>query len=221
MKFYSFWRSMASFRVRIALNLKNIPHEVVYVDIDKDEHHATDYARINPQMALPSLVLDDGTVLFQSLAILEYLEEQYPTPRLLPADAAGRARVRALAAMVASDMHPLVVPRVQLYLTGVLKIDAAQKTAWMRHWAAESLTAMEPQLAGHAATGRFAHGDTPGMADICVVGLVTFAIAQGMDLSPYPAVQRIFDAAMALPEFAQAHPLRQPDTPEAMRKKPS
>jgi maleylacetoacetate isomerase len=117
MKFYSFWRSLASFRVRIALNLKNAVHEVAFVDIDKQQHLGADYARINPQMALPSLVLDDGTVLTQSLAILEYLEETYPLPRLLPVDAAGRARVRALAAMVASDMHPLIVPRVQRYLT--------------------------------------------------------------------------------------------------------
>jgi maleylacetoacetate isomerase len=219
MKFYSFWRSLASFRVRIALNLKQIPHEVVYVDIDKDEHHGADYARVNPQMALPSLVLEDGTVLFQSLAILEYLEEQYPAPRLLPDDARGRARVRALAAMVASDMHPLIVPRVQRYLTGELKLGPGQKTEWLRHWASESLSAMEAQLAGHAATGRFAHGDTPTIADICMAGLVTFSMAQNMDLSAYPTVQRIFDAAMALPEFAEAHPLRQPDTPEAMRKK--
>jgi maleylacetoacetate isomerase/maleylpyruvate isomerase len=219
MKFYSFWRSLASFRVRIALNLKNVAHEVVFVDIDKHEHHGAIYARVNPQMALPSLVTDDGTVLTQSLAILEYLEEEYPTLRLLPADAKGRARVRALAAMVACDMHPLIVPRVQHYLTGELKLGAEQKAEWLRHWARESLAAMEAQLAGHNATGRFAHGDAPTIADICMVGLVTFSTAQGMDLSPTPTVQRIFDAAMALPEFAEAHPLRQPDTPEAMRKK--
>ncbi|MET0220062.1 MAG: maleylacetoacetate isomerase [Tardiphaga sp.] len=214
MKFYSFWRSLASFRVRIALNLKNIAHEVAFVDIDRQQHHDADYARINPQMALPSLVLDDGTVLTQSLAILEYLEETYPMPKLLPDDAAGRARVRALAAMVASDMHPLIVPRVQRYLTEELKLAPEQKTAWMRHWAGESLSALEARLARDKETGHFAHGDSPTFADICMVGLVTFSTMQGIDLAPHPTVKRIFDAAMALPAFAQALPLKQPDAPQ-------
>jgi maleylacetoacetate isomerase len=217
MKFYSFWRSLASFRVRIALNLKNTTHEVVFVDIDKQQHHATDYARINPQMALPSLVLDDGTVLTQSLAILEYLEETYPMPRLLPEDAAGRARVRALAAMVASDIHPLIVPRVQRYLTEDLKLDPEQKSAWLRHWTVESLRALEARLTRDTETGHFAHGDSPTFADICMVGLVTFATTQGIDLTPYPTVTRIFKTAMALPAFAQARPLVQPDAPPSMR----
>src|SRR5437773_6785708 len=116
MKFFSFWRSLASFRVRIALNLKNLPADVVFVDLDADAHRADEYRRINPQMALPALVEDDGTMLFQSLAILEYLEEKYPAPPLLPADAAVRARVRALALMVACAGHPLLTPRVRRYL---------------------------------------------------------------------------------------------------------
>ena len=219
MKFYSFWRSLASFRVRIALNLKNAAHEVVFVDIDKQQHQGADYARINPQMALPSLLLDDGTVLTQSLAILEYLEETYPMPKLLPDDAAGRARVRALAAMVASDMHPLIVPRVQRYLTEELKLAPEQKTEWLRHWAGLSLRALEARLGRAPETGHFAHGDSPTFADICMVGLVTFATAQGIDLAPYPTTMRIFATAMALPAFAQAHPLAQPDTPEAVRRK--
>jgi maleylacetoacetate isomerase len=217
MKFYSFWRSLASFRVRIALNLKNAVHEVAFVDIDRQQHLGADYARINPQMALPSLVLDDGTVLTQSLAILEYLEETYPTPRLLPVDAAGRARVRALAAMVASDMHPLIVPRVQRYLTQELKLAPEQKTAWLRHWAAESLHALELRLARDKETGHFAHGDSPTFADICMVGLVTFSTAQNIDFTPYPTVTRIFETAMALPAFAQARPQVQPDAPPSMR----
>ena len=116
MKFFSFWRSLASFRVRIALNLKKLPAEVVFVDLDADAHRAEEYRRLNPQMALPSLVLDYGTVLFQSLAILEYLEETHPTPALLPADPRGRARVRGLAQMVACEGHPLLTPRVRRYL---------------------------------------------------------------------------------------------------------
>ena len=219
MKFYSFWRSLASFRVRIALNLKNVAHEVVFVDIDQQKHRDPDYGRINPQMALPSLVLDDGTVLTQSLAILEYLEETYPLPKLLPADAAGRARVRSLSALVASDMHPLIVPRVQRYLVEEMKLAPEQKTAWLRHWPGESLKALEARLARDRETGDFAHGDSPTFADICMVGLMTFATAQGLDLSPYPTTKRIFDTAMALPAFAQAHPLAQPDTPDAMRRR--
>ncbi|WP_316168423.1 MULTISPECIES: maleylacetoacetate isomerase [unclassified Bradyrhizobium] len=219
MKFYSFWRSLASFRVRIALNIKNVAHDVVFVDIDKQEHRGNDYAGVNPQMALPSLVLDDGTVLFQSLAILEYLEETYPAPARLPADAAGRARVRGLAAMVACDAHPLTVPRVQRYLTETLKISNEQKAAWLRHWAAETLSALEAQLADHPATGSYAHGEGPTIADICLVGHVTFAMNQSIDMAPYPTVTRIFETAMALPAFAAAHPLAQPDTPEAMRRK--
>ncbi len=217
MKFYSFWRSLASFRVRIALGFKNVAHEVVLVDIDRQEHRGGDYARINPQMALPALVLDDGTVLFQSLAILEYLEETHPAPALLPADAVGRARVRGLAAMVACDAHPLTVPRVQRYLTETLKTSNEQKAAWLRHWAAETLSALEAQLAAHPAIGSFAHGDAPTIADICLVGHVTFAMNQSIDMVPYPMVTRIFETAMALPAFAAAHPLAQPDTPEAMR----
>jgi maleylacetoacetate isomerase len=219
MKFYSFWRSLASFRVRIGLNLKNVAHEVVLVDIDSNQHRGADYARVNPQMALPSLVLDDGTVLTESLAILDYLDETHPDPPLLPADPKGRARVRALAQMIACDAHPLTVPRVQRYLTETLKLDQQQKAAWLSHWAIETLKTLEAQLAGHPATGRFAHGNEPTIADICLVGHVRFALAQTIDLSPYPTVTHISDTAMALPAFARAHPLVQPDTPETLRRR--
>ena len=221
MKLYSFWRSLASFRLRIALNLKGIAYELVVVDIDRQQHRDGAYAAVNPQMALPSLVLDDGTVLTQSLAILDYLDEVYPTPALLPGDAKGRARVRALAAMIACDAHPLTTPRVQRYLTEVLHVDDAARAAWLRHWAAEMLVACEAQLAGHDATGRFAHGDVLTTADICLAGHVTFALNQGLDLASTPTVKRIFEAAMALPAFASAHPLAQPDTPDAVRPKPA
>ncbi|MGJ4953327.1 maleylacetoacetate isomerase [Bradyrhizobium sp. HKCCYLS20291] len=221
MKLYSFWRSLASFRVRIALNLKGVAYEQIAVDIDRRQHRDGAYAALNPQMALPSLVLDDGTVLTQSLAILDYLDEACPGPALLPEDAKGRARVRALAAMIACDAHPLTTPRVQRYLTEVLHVDEAARVAWLRHWAAEMLVAVEAQLAGHAATGRFAHGDAPTIADVCLAGHVIFARNQGLDLAETPTVQRVFDAAMALPAFVSAHPLAQPDTPEAMRRKPA
>ena len=219
MKFFSFWRSLASFRVRIALNLKQVPVEVVFVDIDANAHRDADYRSVNPQMALPSLVLDDGTALFQSLAILEYLDETYPDPPLLPADPAGRARVRALALMVACEGHPLLTPRVRRYLDHELNLRDAQQAAWRRHWTIETLAALEGHLDGHKATGRFCHGDAPTLADICMVGHVTAAVTQQIDLAPYPTVRRIFETAMALPEFAKARPAVQPDMPEAMRVK--
>jgi maleylacetoacetate isomerase len=219
MKFFSFWRSLASFRVRIALNLKSLPADVVFVDLDADAHRADEYRRVNPQMALPSLVLDDGTVLFQSLAILEYLEETHPAPPLLPADPRGRARVRGLAQMVACEGHPLLTPRVRRYLDHELNLRDTQQAAWRRHWTVETLAALEGHLARDKDTGRFCHGDTPTFADICLVGHATVAVMQQIDLAPWPTVKRMFETAMALPEFASAHPLAQPDTPEAMRAK--
>ncbi|CAN7737283.1 maleylacetoacetate isomerase [Bradyrhizobium sp. LjRoot220] len=219
MKFFSFWRSLASFRVRIALNLKNIPAEVILVDIDANAQRGEEYRRINPQMALPSLVLDDGTVLFQSLAILEYLEESHPAPPLLPSDPRGRARVRGLAQIVACEGHPPLTPRVRRYLDHELNLRDTQQAAWQRHWTVETLVALEGHLGGHRDTGRFCHGEAASMADICLVTHVTTAVNQKIDLSPYPTVKRIFETAMALPEFASAHPSMQPDTPEAMRPK--
>ena len=219
MKFFSFWRSLASFRVRIALNLKNVPAEVVFVDLDADAHRTDAYRKLNPQMALPALVIDDGTVLFQSLAIVDYLDETYPTPPLLPADPLGRARVRALALMVACEGHPLLTPRVRRYLDRELDLRDSQQSAWRRHWTVETLAALEGHLAGHKATGQFCHGDAPGLADICLVGHVIAAVNQQISLSPWPTVKRIHETAMALPAFAKAHPSAQPDTPEAMRAK--
>jgi maleylacetoacetate isomerase len=217
MKFFSFWRSQASFQVRIALNLKRLPADVVFVDLDADAHHTDAFRKVNPQMALPALVWEDGTTLFQSLAILEYLEETHPEPALLPSDALGRARVRALALMVACEGHPMLVPRVRRYLDHELNLRDAQQAAWRRHWTVETLAALEGHLAGHGDTGHFCHGDAPTFADICLVGHASVAVMQRIDLGPYPTVKRVFETAMALPEFATAHPLVQPDTPEAMR----
>jgi maleylacetoacetate isomerase len=219
MKFFSFWRSLASFRVRIALNLKKVAADIVFIDLDANAHRDAAYREINPQMALPSLVLDDGTTLFQSLAILEYLEETHPAPPLLPADRKGRARVRGLAQIVACEGHPLLVPRVRRYLDHELNLRDTQQAAWRRHWTVETLAALEGHLAGDKGTGGFCHGDAPTFADICMVGHVTAAVTQQIDLGPYPTVKRIFETAMALPEFAKAHPSMQPDTPEAMRAK--
>jgi maleylacetoacetate isomerase/maleylpyruvate isomerase len=140
MKFFSFWRSQASFRVRIALNLKKLPTEVVFVDLDTNAHHTDEFRNVNPQMALPALVEDDGTTLFQSLAIIEYLEETHPTPPILPKDARGRARVRGLALIVACEGHPPLVPRIRRYLDRELNLRESQQTEWRRHWTLETLT---------------------------------------------------------------------------------
>jgi len=217
MKLFSFWRSLATFRVRIALNLKGLPVETVLVDLDADAQRMKDYRAVNPQMVLPALVDGDGPALFQSIAILEYLDEVYPQPPLLPADPRGRARVRGLAQMVACEGHTLLVPRVRQYLERELKLDDATRLAWSRHWIVETLAALEARLSTDRETGAFCHGNGPTMADICMVGHVTAAQSAQCDLAPYPNVMRVFAAAMALPAFAQAHPRRQPDTPSTMR----
>jgi maleylacetoacetate isomerase len=219
MQFFSYWRSLAAFRVRIALNLKNLPADVTFVDLDADAQRTDAYRGVNPQMVLPALVDGDGPALFQSLAIIEYLDEVHPEPPLLPKDARGRARVRGLALMVACEGHPLLTPRVRKYLEHELKLDPDTRMTWSRHWIIETLKSLEARLAGDAATGSFCHGDTPTLADVCLVGHVTAAINTSCDLAPYPTVKRVFDAAMAVPAFAKAHPLVQPDTPEAMQKK--
>jgi maleylacetoacetate isomerase len=213
MKLFSFWRSLATFRVRIALNLKGLEVETVFVDLDTDAQRVDDYRSINPQMVLPALVDGDGPALFQSLAILEYLDEVHPEPPLLPADAKGRARVRGIAQMVACEGHPLLVPRVRQYLERQLKLDDATRSAWSRHWITETLAALEGQLAGDQRTGVFCHDDKPTMADICLVGHVTAAQSAQSNLAAYPTVLRVFETAMALPAFAKAHPRQQPDTP--------
>ena len=219
MKLYDYFRSSAAYRVRIALNLKGVAPERASVHLRRGAQRAEDYLAMNPQGLVPALVTDSGDVLTQSLAIIEWLEESCPQPPVLPRDAAGRARVRALALAIACDIHPLNNLRVLNYLTGTLGATDAQKDGWYRYWCDVGLEALETQLAREASTGPFCHGDTPTMADICMVGHVTVAITQQIDLAPWPTVKRIFETAMALPEFAKAHPLAQPDTPEAMRPK--
>ncbi|MGB7180278.1 MAG: glutathione S-transferase N-terminal domain-containing protein, partial [Xanthobacteraceae bacterium] len=147
MKLFSFWRSLATYRVRIALNLKNIvPDEIIDVNLMKGAQREAAYRKVNPMMALPALIDGDGPVLFESLAIIEYLDETHPNPPLLPADARGRARVRGLAEIVAADSHPLIVPRVREYLEHEFKLDEAQRNTWCRHWHTAALTALEAHL---------------------------------------------------------------------------
>lgn len=215
---YGFWRSIASFRVRVALKLKGLPFEEIPVDILSGEQFKPDYAAVSAERVVPTFI-HDGHSIFQSLAIIEYLEETHPTPPLLPKDARGRARVRGLALIVACEGHPPVVPRIRRYLDRELNLRESQQTEWRRHWTLETLTALEGHLAGHKDTGRFCHGDTPTLADICLAGHATVAAMLQIDLKPWPTVKRIYETAMAMPEFATAHPLAQPDTPEAMRPK--
>lgn len=217
MKFYSFWRSLASFRVRIALNIKGVvPDEVISVDLMKGEQNRPDYKAVNPQMLLPALIDGDGPILFQSVAIMEYLEETRPDPPILPKDPRGRARVRALAAIHASDSHPLMVPRVRDFMHNELHLDEAARAKWIRHWIGEGLAALEAHLSRDAETGTFAHGEAVTMADICLASHAAGAGFFNVDVTPFPTVKRITATCMALEPFAKAHPLKQPGAPASL-----
>ena len=214
-KMYGFWRSIASFRVRAALNLKGLAYEEEMIDLLKGEQYAPAYRAINSQAALPTLIVDGGPPLTQSLAIIEYLEELHPNPPLLPPDALGRARVRSIALLLAADHHPLIVPRIRRHLAEVVGLDDDQVTAWILHWFREALVLAEARLAGDAATGEFCHGDAPTLADLCLVGQAVVARGFRIDTAQFPTVHRITDACLALDAFARAQPLRQPGAPAA------
>jgi maleylacetoacetate isomerase len=210
---YGFWRSSAAFRVRIALNLKRLPFQEQMIDIDAGEQYAPAYRALNPQAAVPTVVFDDGTALTQSLAILEYLDEIYPEPALLPADAPGRARVRSLALLWAADHHPLIVPRVRAYLAKALAQDEASRMAWVRHWLREGLTIGETRLAGDAHTDGYVHGNAPSIADLCLMSHAIAARVFKVDFSDLPTITRIVETCLARDEFARALPMRQPGAP--------
>ncbi|MFK2878750.1 maleylacetoacetate isomerase [Rhodanobacter hydrolyticus] len=211
---YGYWRSSAAYRVRIALNLKGLGYQNRPVHLVKDggEQHASAYAAMNPQQLIPSLRDGDRT-LTQSLAIIEYLEELHPEPPLLPVDARGRAQVRAMAQLVACDVHPLGNLRVLQYLESELGADEAQRGAWSRHWIATGFAALEAILADNAATGGFCHGDTPGMADACLIPQVYNARRWKLPLDDYPTIRRIDAACSELQAFRMAAPEAQPDAP--------
>jgi maleylacetoacetate isomerase len=217
LRFYSFWRSLAAFRVRIVLNLKGIvPDEIVTVDLMKGDQRQDAYKKVNPQMLLPALVDGDGPILFQSVAIMEYLDETHANPPILPKDPRGRARVRALAAIVASDSHPLMVPRVRNFLEHELKLDEPTRNKWIRHWIGEGLAAMEGHLSRDRETGTFAHGDSLTMADICLTSQAVGARFFEVDTTPYPTVKRIAETCLAIDTVARAHPLKQPGAPTSL-----
>jgi maleylacetoacetate isomerase len=215
LKLFSFWRSLGTYRVRIALNLKGLtPEEEVDVSLTKGAQREAAYRAVNPMMALPALIDGNGQALFESLAIIEYLDETHPEPPLLPKDACGRARVRGLAQIVACDSHPLIVPRVRDYLEHELRVDEPARLAWCRYWHVQALAALETHLAGPV-TGRFCHGDQVTVADICLAGQVAGAQFFGVDLAPYPNVTRIAATCLEIDAFARAHPLKQKGAPAA------
>ena len=211
MKLYDYFRSSAAYRVRIALNVKGVAPERVFVHLRRGAQRADDYLAVNPQGLVPALATDEGDVLTQSLAIIEWLDETHPRPPLLPADAAGRARVRSLAQAIACDIHPLNNLRVLNYLTGTFGATDAQKDGWYRYWCDVGFEALETRLARERATGAFCHGAEPTLADVCLVPQLANARRVDLDLAPYPTLLRIESACAALPAFANAAPARQPD----------
>jgi len=209
LKLYTYFRSSAAFRVRIALNLKGLAVEPAFVHLAKGEHLQPAYRAINPQGLVPALQVD-GALLAQSIAIMEYLEETHPQPPLLPADPLGRARVRGLSLIVACEIHPLNNPRALKYVKNVLGHTQDEVDAWYRHWIADGLAKLEAEL-GRPGTGRHSHGDAPTMADCCLVPQIFNAQRFNCDLAPYPAVMRVFEACMQLDAFDRAQPGKQPD----------
>jgi maleylpyruvate isomerase len=207
MKLYGYFRSSAAFRVRIALNLKGVSVEHAFRHLRHGEQCAPDYVALNPQALVPTLVLDDGTVLTQSLAIIEWLDETHPAPPFLPADPIRRAKVRAFAGAIACDTHPLQNLRVLNQIRSLSDGDSA--TAWARRVNEEGLAACERLVTPEA--GPFCFGERPTLADICLVPQMTNARRYGADLSGFRRLLEAEAAAMALPAFAEAHPTRQPD----------
>lgn len=212
LKLYTYFRSSAAYRVRIALNLKGIPYDSVPVHLLRDggQQLQSDYRDINPSALVPTLQTDDK-YLPQSLAIIEYLEECHPDYPLLPSDPLGRARVRALAQSIACDVHPINNLRVLKYLTGTLRVSEDAKKEWYRHWVKEGFATFEALLARAPETGRFCHGDAPGLAECCLVPQIYNAERFNVDLSPYPRLADIHARCAELPAFIAAHPGQQPD----------
>ena len=210
MKLIGYFRSSAAFRVRIALNLKGIAVEHASRHLRKGEQSSSDYAAINPQKLVPALVLDDGQVLTQSLAIMEYLEETHPEPPLLPREPVGRARVRSLSLIVSADIHPIQNLRVMAYLRQKFEQTEESAFTWSRHWIETGFDAYEATLKRGGA-GTFSHGDKPTMADMCLVPQVFNAARFKVDMKRYPLIQGIHEACMRLPAFDAAQPSRQPD----------
>ena len=216
MKLFTYWRSQAAFRVRVALRLKGLAMEKVTLDLLKGDQFAADYHKLNPEGVVPTLIDGEGQPLVQSLAILEYLDEKYPEPPLLPKDLRARAHARAIAQMVAMDAHPFIVPRVRKYLEEELRLDEATRATWVRHWLDTGSRAVEEVLARDPRTGKFCVGDQVTVADICLAAHLTSAkLFGGREPSDFPVAGRIYANCMAIEAFAAEHPLRQPDAPKS------
>ena len=215
MKLFSFWRSLATYRVRIALNLKGLNAEVIEVNLMKGHQRDPQFRAVNPMMAIPALVDGEGPALFESLAIIEYLDEVHPKPPLLPSDPRARTRVRGLAQIVAADSHPLIVPRVREYLAAEFKVDEAGVMKWAQHWHKAALTGLEQHLATEKDTGTYCQGEQITLADICLASQAAGAGFFKVDLAAYPTVARIVATCMKNDAFARAHPLKQPGAPAA------
>ena len=210
---YAYWRTSATYRVRVALALKGLAAQERFVDVDAGEHRSEAFLKINPLGAIPAFVEAGHAPITQSLAILEFLEEFQPEPPLLPADLHGRARVRSLAGMLASDTHPLITPRVRKYLAAAGGFDAAGWRAWQEHWFGTGLAAVEQRLASEPQTGRFCHGDRPTMADICLASVIAVMRVFEITVPGTPTVDRIVAACDAIDAFARAEPRRQAGAP--------
>jgi maleylacetoacetate isomerase len=213
LRLYSYWRSSAAYRVRIALNLKGLSYETEPVHLVRDggEQHRPEYRKVNPQELVPVLV-DGRRVIRQSLAIIEYLDETYDGEmKILPTIARDRARVRALALVVACDIHPLNNTRVMRFLEDEFGLSEEQRARWMRRWIEEGFGSFEELIAGHPSTGQFCEGDTPTLADICLVPQVYNARRFLVDMTPYPTIERVVAACLELNAFERARPENQPD----------
>jgi len=208
---HNYFRSSTSYRVRIALELKGVAYAYVAHHLRHGEHLDPPYLAVNPQGLVPALVWTDGTLLTQSLAIMEFLDETWPEPPLLPPDALDRARVRMLSQMIACDIHPINNLRVLTSLRTLFGAGDEDVTNWFRHWVNETFTPLEKLLATDTEVGRFCHGDTPGLADICLAAQVVNNARFGVDMAPYPTISRIHAACTAVPAFVKAAPANQPD----------
>jgi maleylpyruvate isomerase len=210
MQLYSFFRSGTSHRVRIALNLKGLAAQYMVVDLRTEAHQSADYKALNPQGLVPALVTD-GKVMTQSPAIIEWLEETHPSPALLPSTPDDRARVRALAALVACDIHPINNRRILEYLRHTLKVDEAAINTWCAHWITQGFDGYEALLRANTQRGRFSFGDAPGLADVCLVPQVESARRFKVDMARWPLISAVDAACMALEAFQKAAPAQQPD----------
>jgi maleylacetoacetate isomerase/maleylpyruvate isomerase len=214
---FSYWRTSATYRVRVAFNLKGVFPEEHDVNIDAGEQRSAAFLAINPLGAIPALI-DRGAgptsgPLTQSLAILEFLEETYPVPALLPRDAHGRARVRSIAGMLASDTHPLITPRIKKYLSAQANFDDGAWRAWQTHWFTTGLQAVEQRLSSDTQTGTFCHGDGVTIADICLASIIAVMRVFKITVPGIPTIDRIVYACEQLDAFAKADPYRQPGAP--------